>query len=390
MWTCKNCREAVEPQFSACWNCGATRDGQFDLHFRPEPAIQLHEPSRQPDLDVVDPDTKEWIDARASWLVGEFGRRRFLECVIVLPTAEFFPGDYSRTEDGPRRLLDQVCYYMQIDPARVELALYANNRDLVGDAPVGTFQPWEDRYLISVEASQLADPLAAAATMAHELGHVHLLGDGRISPDADDHEPLTDLLTVFMGLGVITANNAFSDSNWQGAGMEGWRISRQGYFTMPMFGYALAVFAELRGEEWPDWSKHLRLDVRHAFKRSLKYLQEYGSPDLRRVRTTTARPALAGAAPAVGEDEDELPIEDELDDFGCTYCGAPLVGSNAADGVCRECQESIAENDQEIEFEMRETKEATARVAWVLKWVLFASATAALALLGWRTLRELL
>lgn len=361
MWTCKNCRETVEPQFSACWNCGATRDGQFDLHFRPEPAIQLHESSRQPDLDVIDPETKQWIDARASWLVGEFGRRRFLECTIVLPTAEFFPGDYSRTEDGPRRLLDQVCYYMQIDPARVELALYVNNRDLVGDAPVGTFQPWEDRYLISVEASQLADPLATAATMAHELGHVHLLGDGRISPDADDHEPLTDLLTVFMGLGVITANSAFSDSNWQGAGMEGWRISRQGYFTMPMFGYALAVFAELRGEEWPAWSKHLRLDVRHAFKRTLKYLQRYGSPDLQTVRTTAARPALAGAGPAVGEDEDELPIEDELDDFGCTYCGAPLVGSYAADSVCPECQESINDNQADLDVEQREATEVGSR-----------------------------
>lgn len=33
MWTCGNCREAIEEQFDSCWNCGASRDGKLNLDF---------------------------------------------------------------------------------------------------------------------------------------------------------------------------------------------------------------------------------------------------------------------------------------------------------------------------------------------------------------------
>ena len=38
MWTCENCREIVEEQFNACWNCGASRDGKLNLDFIREPS----------------------------------------------------------------------------------------------------------------------------------------------------------------------------------------------------------------------------------------------------------------------------------------------------------------------------------------------------------------
>ncbi len=33
-----------------------------------------------------------------------------------------------------------------------------------------------------------------AATLAHELAHVHLLADKRLKPEDEDHERVTDLL----------------------------------------------------------------------------------------------------------------------------------------------------------------------------------------------------
>jgi hypothetical protein len=39
-------------------------------------------------------------------------------------------------------------------------------------------------------------PKALVATIAHELGHVLLLGDGRVATQQQDHEPLIYLLTV--------------------------------------------------------------------------------------------------------------------------------------------------------------------------------------------------
>lgn len=128
------------------------------------------------------------------------------------------------------------------------------------------------RFEISFNEQQLRDPESLIATAAHELGHVHLLGDRRISPRNEDHEPLTDLLTVFMGLGVFTANAAKQFRQYQSGFLQGWSGSNAGYLSQAQFGYALALFAWLRDESNPDWSKSLTANVRSHFKKSLKYL----------------------------------------------------------------------------------------------------------------------
>jgi hypothetical protein len=126
---------------------------------------------------------------------------------------------------------------------------------------------------IGVERSKLDDPVALVATTAHELGHELLLGEGRVSSDTRDHEPLTDLLTVFMGLGIFTANSTIRDQGWSSGVMVGWTTSRLGYLDQRTFGYALARFANVRGESSPKWLKYLRPDVRAPFRQSIRYLE---------------------------------------------------------------------------------------------------------------------
>ena len=118
--------------------------------------------------------------------------------------------------------------------------------------------------------------MSLVATVAHELGHVRLLGEGRIHSGYDDHEPLTDLLTVFLGLGVFTANSAFSFKQWSDNSYQGWRTERKGYLTEEMFGYALALFALMRGERSLVWSEFLEGSVKTHFKDALKYLEKTG------------------------------------------------------------------------------------------------------------------
>ena len=61
---------------------------------------------------------------------------------------------------------------------------------------------------MAVKESQLKDSLALVATQAHELCHLILLGPGLLSGDDPDMEPLTDLATVYLGMGVFAANSA--------------------------------------------------------------------------------------------------------------------------------------------------------------------------------------
>jgi hypothetical protein len=95
-----------------------------------------------------------------------------------------------------------------------------------------------------------------------------------VNPHVDeDHEQLTDLLTVYLGFGVITANAVVFEQNWTLGNWSGWRMKRSGYLDMRTFGYALAKFSLSRGEQKVAWLKDLRPDVRHAFQESLRILQ---------------------------------------------------------------------------------------------------------------------
>lgn len=124
----------------------------------------------------------------------------------------------------------------------------------------------------------LDDPVALVGTMAHELGHVHLLGHGRVSEDAEDHEPLTDLLTVFFGMGVFTANSVIRENYWSAGQVSGWSMGRRGYLGMHQYGYAFARFARARSEDGSDWSRELRLDVRTAFRDAMRFLAQPSPP----------------------------------------------------------------------------------------------------------------
>lgn len=229
----------------------------------------------------VEPQLREWIDVRWSWLETEFGREKLQNARVILPRPEFFPDPYQGTEPDARRILDRVCGYMDINPATVLLSLYEDRNPVFEgnfrQGTAGLYHPEGGQYRIWVEVTNLQDPQAMVATMAHELGHVLLLGQGRISPEEEDHEPLTDLLTVYVGLGIFTANSVIHENYWHSGQVSGWSMGRRGYLDMRALGYALAKFAQARGEDRPPWMRELRLDVRSAFKQTVRFLAEEAS-----------------------------------------------------------------------------------------------------------------
>lgn len=226
---------------------------------------------------------REWIDQSMDWFVTQFGGTR-LRGEVVLPTDDYFPGAYHGTRRDIAAVLARLCAHMQIDRARVDLehddddgeaeleaAIPVNS---VSSGAAGHHRIRAGRSVIGISDAQAARPMALVATIAHELGHVLLLGDGRISAERRDHEPLADLLTIFFGLGIFSANAAFD--YWQdGDGRyTSTRTSRLGYLTEPMYGYGLARYAWLRGETDPTWATYLDTNPRAFLKRGLRYLAQ--------------------------------------------------------------------------------------------------------------------
>ena len=159
------------------------------------------------------------------WLREQFGPEPIRRTPLD-PGSDLLPRKWDGSYEAGADLLLRLCGHMKINSSRLELQYYseaeqieaiAGFREVQRAGPAGLYINSEnhDRLIIALDAAGLARPAALAATICHELAHVHLLADHRIAHDTPDSEPLTDLLTVFFGAGILSANSVFEFNQWQ-------------------------------------------------------------------------------------------------------------------------------------------------------------------------------
>lgn len=234
----------------------------------------------------VDARSKTWIELRMSWLAAQFGLERMRTAEVAVPTSACLPESFHGTQADARRLWERLCWFAQIEPAALELHFFDEDpaeaaRRVQGtvirsEGAAGFYEHAPDRGAIHVARSQLGDPARLVATIVHELSHHLLIGSGRLTGQEEDHEPLTDLLPVFLGLGVFGANAVLREGYSYSGVWYRWTIGSHGYLQARHFGYALALFAWFRGERHPAWAGHLRLDARATMAAGLRYLERTG------------------------------------------------------------------------------------------------------------------
>jgi hypothetical protein len=241
----------------------------------------------KPKLPISEED-RQWVDEGFNRLARLLGRNRMLQAEMVLPDAEHFPDVYDKSEAAAEKMFLRICVYMQVDPSQIELEIFPDElKELKSMMPYwGTgkeggaaglyFHPEDEakKIVVALKHSQLEEPMELAATITHELSHVILLGGGLMDRSVQDMEPLTDLTTVFLGMGIFNANCAVRFKQWQNDRKRGWSMSRLGYLSEEIFGYALAKFAHERGERAPKWTRHLATNPRSYFKKSAAWLEE--------------------------------------------------------------------------------------------------------------------
>lgn len=248
---------------------------------------------------------QEWVERSMHWLRAQFGTAALYRDVL-LPAAELFPHPYDGTPANAREVLGLVCHQMDLDPDDVDLELMVDDataerpdhtpaagtvitgalagwsrggsyaaRSLVSgcDDAATRYRPGSSPARVAVSSDLAHRPLLLLAALAHQVGHVRLLREQRVTAGQRDHEPLADLLSVFFGLGIFAANAAVEFFNRN----SGFQTYRLGYLTEPMLGYALAYYAWLRGEPRPHWLDHLDINPKVFAKRGLKYLRSRDS-----------------------------------------------------------------------------------------------------------------
>ena len=227
----------------------------------------------------VDPVAKTWIEGRLAWLDEHFGNEDFVFRPPIAPTRESFPELFRPGGVVLQELFERVCALMHVDPERVELEVMEEPKDLglvnqhghaVGGA-AGYYIAEDGRERIQVSPAQFLAPTQLIGTMAHELAHLRLLGDGRLDGAVLDNELLTDLCALHHGFGIFLANGPTA---WvsQLPRWPGTNVLKPEYMPAPYYGWALAHQAWLRGEHKPEWFAHVRGDSLTCAREGLKYL----------------------------------------------------------------------------------------------------------------------
>ncbi|MEM7561002.1 MAG: hypothetical protein AAF394_17900, partial [Planctomycetota bacterium] len=148
-----------------------------------------------------------------------------------------------------------LCHWLDCDSSQYHL-------DVSNDP-----QRWSSANEIAIDSAALDNRPNLLALLAHELSFAQLLEHTELKPDAEDIEGLADLMGVFFGLGIVLAAAAPSDDKPDDA-----------YFEIclsdPMLAYALALFAELRGETKPAWAGQLDGELLEGFYDSQYYLEQ--------------------------------------------------------------------------------------------------------------------
>lgn len=208
------------------------------------------------------------------WLTAEFGED-VLRRPIVVPEV-LIPAEYDGSLAAAEELCARVAERMGLVDGQCGLSF-----GLAGahrTARPGTVLQQHGRWVrgtsgneIHLASSLAADPVALVAIYAHEAGHELLLGTGRITfAHRPDHESLTDLLTVFFGLGIFAANAAYEHRPRPNG--RGKQPLARGYLRETALAEALAYYAFLRNERHPSWDRYLDPPVRRVLRNHLNVL----------------------------------------------------------------------------------------------------------------------
>ena len=244
----------------------------------------------------VDAREQAWIEMRMAFLGERLGWESLRETDTVLPTSDFFPLPYDATETAAQTIYGRVCEYAKQDPDALPVTFFDDQADpserLVFGPDFWTtahgllaVDPGSSAHSprLYVAQSIVADLEALIAFFARGIAGYRLIRDRHISRTAEDFHQIVELMPIWFGLGIFTANTVLAESPGQSALGLGGALSARSSLQARHFGYALALATWMKGETQPAWTRHLRRDAEATCVDGLKYLGKTGdawfSPD---------------------------------------------------------------------------------------------------------------
>lgn len=282
--------------------------------------------------ELPDPERRVWLLDALTALVAQAGREHFVCAPIVLPTPRHFPDRYSQDRGGVRRLLRRLHRYADLDDLRPHVDLFDERPpDLHGlvraerhEGAAGLFLGLEgDDAYYGADRNLLGDPVGLTAALAHEVAHAFRARHDLACDDLAREEPLTDLTSVYLGFGVLSASASLRHrARMRDAFASEWSTQRLGYLAPSEHCFLLAAQAHVRGPERADpreLAAHLGPNQAASFRAALRWLAEHAAD----LPTRLGLPDRAAWPPQDSLDELTSPLPDQPDEAPAPTPTAP-------------------------------------------------------------------
>ncbi len=183
-------------------------------------------------------------------LIALNGHADFLFGPILLPDPKYFPDEWRPDLAGARAMLDRLMAWARLRSTPT-LLRHENDPTWSTDDDEDYVPPHKaaawfaganelGTYLFGVKTEQLSEPETLAGILAHETAHAWRFHRDVMESERELEESLTDLTTVFLGFGVLSANIASLASA---------ELQADGYLSRLALSFTLGVQLTLRSDE---------------------------------------------------------------------------------------------------------------------------------------------
>ena len=236
---------------------------------------------------ILDEDSAHWLFDTFAWCLANFDADVFYkETILVVPSNKHFPGRESSAQGMANLIFEQVKEYAGLkhwpyrligpdtpvsneqQPLKIEGPLRGSKSivpSTVDDA---------HRFVVPYNPEQIKKPEALIASYAHILAHYLGTMAKELPPGGEDYWPhATEVLSVFMGFGLMIANSAYTFRGGCGSCYNP-LAERTAYLSQDEATYALAIFCVLKGIPNQDVLPHLKKYLRPVFKNAVKEIKQ--------------------------------------------------------------------------------------------------------------------
>ncbi len=226
----------------------------------------------------LDAESTQWIFDIYTWAMRNLDPRVVQgQRMLVTPTNEHFPGREDSLHAMAGLIFAKVVEYAGMDHWPLRLSDPGEPQAMTGLRISGLPETGAGApstpMALEYDPQLVGNPEGLIAHFAQGLAHHLALQSAEPPPGGMQNWPhLTEILTVFMGFGLMTVNSAFNyrPQTCGGGGCSSRGAERQGFLSQYDLTYALALFCTLRAIPRRDVLCHLKSSLRGFFKQSMK------------------------------------------------------------------------------------------------------------------------